>query len=105
MSAGPYSIGSDNWPGVAKLAEECGEVVQVIGKIIGLGGAENYMHWDGNDVREKLQEELADLWAAMTFVIKHNDVNIDIIGARMRSKLETFEAWHAGQSKAPEAGA
>ena len=33
-TAGPYSIGSDVWPGLSKLAEESGEVVQVIGKIV-----------------------------------------------------------------------
>jgi len=102
---GPYSIGSDVWPGLAKMAEECGELVQVIGKIMGLGGAENYTHWDGNDVRERLEEEVADVWAAMSFLIKHNPIRPDVIGPRMRKKLETFEGWHEGQSKTPESAA
>lgn len=28
MKAGPYSIGSDRWPGISKLTEEAGEVTQ-----------------------------------------------------------------------------
>ncbi len=46
MSAGPYSVGSDNWPGLAKAMEECGEFVQAAAKIIAMGGAE---HSDGSN--------------------------------------------------------
>jgi MazG nucleotide pyrophosphohydrolase domain len=98
--AGPYSIGSDTWPGLAKLAEECGEVIQVIGKIIALSGAENYDHWDGTNVRERLQEELGDVLAAIQFVTIHNWLDAMIIARRQDTKRRLFEQWDAEQHAA-----
>jgi NTP pyrophosphatase (non-canonical NTP hydrolase) len=95
--AGPYSIGSDTWPGLAKLAEECGEVIQVIGKIIALSGAENYDHWDGTNVRERLQEELGDVLAAIDFVQEHNGLSRVIMIRRKQHKTALFEKWDAEQ--------
>lgn len=97
INPGPYSIGSDTWPGLAKLAEECGEVIQVIGKIIALGGAENYSHWDGSDVRHRLQEELGDVLAAIDFVQSHNPLDDMAIARRQDQKTVLFEQWHAPQ--------
>lgn len=34
----PYGIGSDVWPGLGKAQEEMGELLEVLGKIIGAGG-------------------------------------------------------------------
>lgn len=95
MTAGPYAIGSDHCPGLSKLAEEAGEVVQVIGKIMGAGGM--VKHWDGSDLRERLIEEVADVIAASRFVIKANSLNVDEVYARATKKLETFRRWHAEQ--------
>lgn len=36
---GSFSLGSRTWPGLSKLVEECGEVLQIAGKIMGTGGA------------------------------------------------------------------
>lgn len=90
--AGPYGIGSDMWPGLSKLIEECGEVIQVAGKILGTGGTA--AHWDGTDLRERLTEELADLGAAMAFVGDHNDLDADALTERMDTKYALFEQWH-----------
>lgn len=99
MSApGPYAIGSNNWPGLAKLAEECGELVQVIGKLIAMGGAENYDHWDGTHLRERLTEEMGDVRAAMIFVCETNDIPKENVHARADRKLVLFRQWHRGQS-------
>lgn len=92
MSAGPYSIGSDLWPGLSKLVEECGEVVQVVGKLIATGG--DASHWDGTDLRERLTEELADLMAAVVFVSEANGLPM---ADRAGAKLELFRKRHQEQ--------
>jgi NTP pyrophosphatase (non-canonical NTP hydrolase) len=90
---GPFSIGQDLWPGIAKLAEECGEVIQVIGKLIATGGRTD--HWSGLDLRVALEDEIADLRAAIAFVAAHNEtLNVDRINGRVFRKTELFEEWH-----------
>lgn len=39
-----FAIGSPVWPGLSKLAEEAGETLQVVGKLMGTGGES--AHWD-----------------------------------------------------------
>lgn len=96
-TAGPYSIGSDNWPGLAKLAEECGELIQVIGKLIAMGGAENYDHWDGTQLRDRLIEEMGDVRAAMIFVCEQNGIDKARVHRRADTKLALFNEWQATQ--------
>lgn len=92
----PYSIGSDHWTGLSKLIEEAGEVLQVAGKILGTGGEAE--HWDGTNLRSRLEEELADLTAAITFVARHNDLDEASMQKRADAKLARFAEWHkAGQ--------
>lgn len=92
-NAGPFSIGQNSWPGVAKLAEECGEVLQIIGKLIATGGRTD--HWSGLDLGHELEDEMADVTAAIQFILKHNDqLDIDRIHGRVLRKLELFEEWH-----------
>jgi len=96
-SPGPFSIGSKTWPGISKLIEECGEVGQVCGKLIGTGGAT--AHWDGGeDLKVRLETELGDLLAAISFVIDNNQLNREAIKKRREKKLETFAKWHKEQS-------
>lgn len=92
MTAGPYSIGSDRWPGLAKLAEECGEVIQVIGKIIAANGES--AHWDGSDLRERLEDEIADMRAAAAFLIEYSGLDRDRVISRATDKQAMFEHWH-----------
>lgn len=92
MSNGPYSIGGAPWPGLSKLVEEAGEVLQVAGKLIGTGGAEN--HWDGTNLRDRMHEEIGDLLAACQFVSDHNGLDATRIFARMQEKLALYEKWH-----------
>jgi NTP pyrophosphatase (non-canonical NTP hydrolase) len=88
-----FAFGAERWPGVAKLGEEAGEVVQVIGKLMMTYGAP--AHWDGSDLRQRLQEEVADLSAAIDFVIMHCGLDEAAIVARSAEKLAKFERWHA----------
>jgi NTP pyrophosphatase (non-canonical NTP hydrolase) len=94
-AAGPYSIGSDHWPGLSKLIEECGEVIQVAGKIIATNG--ETAHWDGTDLRERLQDELGDLVAAVAFVGERNHLDQDRVLARVDEKSDLFDRWHVEQ--------
>ena len=95
--AGPYSIGSGHWPGLSKLIEECGEVTQVAGKLLGTGGAVE--HWDGTDLRSRMAEELGDLLAAVRYVIDKAGME-DVVYLRARIKLALFDRWdrEAGSS-------
>lgn len=88
-----YGIGSNHLPGLSKLIEEAGEVVQAGGKVLGLGSMDT--HWDGDgplDVR--LENEIGDFFAAAEFFTKHNRLNRHAIRSRASDKLETFERWH-----------
>lgn len=91
----PYCIGSFTWAGLSKLIEECGEVQQVAGKIIGNEGRFN--HWDGSYLPDRLQEELGDLLAAIGFFIEINGADRVVIDERARKKLAQFYAWHTEQ--------
>jgi hypothetical protein len=112
VSAGPYAIGSDHYPGLSKLVEELGEAgerlaeallarqigrtEQVLGKLLGLGHDGD--HWDGSNIRERLQEELADLAAASAFYICANGLDAGAITKRAQEKAALFAKWHAENS-------
>lgn len=91
MSAGPYSIGSDRWPGLSKLIEEAAEVVQVGGKLIGSGG--EVAHFDGSNLKRRLEEEIADLMAATNFFVERNGLDNGAIIRRVQTKLALFDRW------------
>ena len=89
-----FQFASDVWPGLAKLSEEAGEVVQVIGKIIGTGGTMRFR--DGSTIaRSRLLEELADLQAALYFVVKYNLTSAERQARddRYVAKVALFERW------------
>lgn len=70
----PYSADCDLWPGVAGLAREAAEAVQVAGKITA-----------GDDrpvLRERLQQKLGDLRAAIDYVVRENGLDWDAINQR-----------------------
>ena len=93
---GPYSIGSDLWPGLSKVVEETGELSQVIGKLMGAGG--ELAHWDGTNILDRLHEELADVSAAIDFLITNTQLDRSVIVRRMKVKRETFQTWHDNDS-------
>lgn len=126
---GPYGIGSDTWPGLAKLIEECGETLQVLGKIIARGGELDHT-WtcgpcggsgeqggaypfpcrecDGRgflgsgDLTSRLHEELGDLQAALFFFSLTNaQVDHIRVGERAGEKIHTYQRWHAERTVAP----
>lgn len=93
MTTPPYSIGSDTLPGLAKLAEEIGELQQVIGKIMGIGHVGQ--HWDGLNLTEKLVEEIADVRAAVQFFVMQNlHDRAAEIDSRFWAKFTQFRQYH-----------
>jgi hypothetical protein len=94
-----FAFGDKEWPGVAKLNEESGELVQVIGKLMMTHGERAY--WEGIDLRRRLIEEMADQAAAIDFVQDHvltDEETVEFID-RMKRKRALFEQWHAEQAK------
>ena len=92
MKEAPFTFGSDTWPGLAKLIEECGEVLQIAGKLITTNGENNY--WDDRDLHKDLAEELGDLVAATSFVITYSGLDDDEVFERADMKMVLFEEWH-----------
>lgn len=88
----PYLIGSNKFAGISKIVEEAGEVLQVIGKLMGFG--KFGIHWDGKPVKGSLEDEIADLLAAVDFAISKNKLSRKKIEARRREKLKKFQFWH-----------
>lgn len=88
-----FAIGSHIWNGVSKLSEEAGEVVQVIGKLMGNGGSTD--HWDGSNLLVRLQEEIGDVLAACDFVMLANlALDSEFIERRREEKLKLFLKWN-----------
>lgn len=88
----PMAIGSDVWPGLAKLAEECGEVQQIIAKLMAYPAGE---HPDGaGPLADRLREEVADLYAALDYVRAHNAMAVDErLALRREEKFKRFQRW------------
>lgn len=97
MSAPPYSIGGDPWPGLSKVIEECGELLQVAGKLMATGGA--VLHWEGGDMLSaRLEEEIGDVRAALAYFLGANQVlSLNVIQERAKAKLDQFWTWHEEQ--------
>lgn len=93
MNVPPYAIGSDAWPGLAKLSEELGELQQVIGKLMAYPGGD---HPDGGPPLEvRLVMELADVFAAGEFVLAVNPgLPGDMVDGQREAKLKRFRGWH-----------
>ena len=79
--------------GLAKLNEECGELIQVIGKRLAYYHTEE--HPDGGPpLTERLADEIADVMAACEFVVSLNQLDRDRIVNRCADKLRLFRQWH-----------
>lgn len=92
---GPYAFHTHVWPGTSKLIEECGELVQVLAKLIMVGGGQD--HFDGSNLYNRIEEELGDLEAAIIFFKNQNYGHISNGAVRNRrfQKLAIFNMWHA----------
>lgn len=88
-----FGIGSKRWSGVAKLNEECGELTQVIGKLIATNGERR--HWDKSDLFERMEEKIADVYAALDHVVANNPklLGAENINLRRFKKTCQFDEW------------
>jgi len=88
-----FAIGDKEWPGISKLTEEMGEALQTIGKLIGSGGSTE--HWDGGeDLKVRLENELADTLAAIEFVSRNCKLDQSRMRQRVEMKMARFDRWH-----------
>lgn len=79
---------------LAVLSEECAEVIQIIGKIQRHGyESTNPDSITGVTNRMLLQQELGDVDAAVTLMVKKNDVTVSVIMAASRNKLKRLVRW------------
>lgn len=106
-----FAFSDKDWPGIAKLVEECGELAEVLplvillsatgrltqsqGKLMMIQGGTD--HWSG-DLRKAMIEEMADVKAAIEFVAEHNLSKRErkTITTRVQKKLQRFDKWHRG---------
>ena len=84
--------------GLVKLAEECGELIQAAMKKIARTGGEN-IHWDGSNLKERLEDEIADVRAACFAVSRNLELDEERIADRMQYKKSLFDYWHRGGEK------
>lgn len=79
--------------GIAKLIEECGELQQVLGKKLAYYTTDE--HPDGaGPLTQRLEDEMADVMAAMDLVRINFDLNNRRMQERRCQKLATFMGWH-----------
>lgn len=90
----PYGIGSDIWPGLAKLMEEMGELQQVLGKIMACEG-KDAIYWDGSSLVPQLIEEMGDVRASLIFFCEANGISKQDVHDRADEKLGKYRYWDA----------
>lgn len=80
--------------GVAKLIEECGELQQILGKKLAYWYTDEHPDGQGS-IDKRIQDEMADVSAAMLFVQGQLGLDRTTIARRARAKLNLFGRWHA----------
>ena len=78
--------------GLTKLQEECGELIQVCAKKSTYINAE--IHPDGSNMKDRLEEEIADVLASCDLVLELHGLDAMKIANRRLSKLQIFKKWH-----------
>lgn len=78
--------------GLAKLVEECGELVQVAAKKMACPDTDQ--HWDGGEpLSVRIADEMGDVLAACTLVTEKLGLDQSRIEARHAVKLARFRTW------------
>jgi NTP pyrophosphatase (non-canonical NTP hydrolase) len=78
---------------LALLAEECGEVVVAIGKILRHGYDSCHPFSDASDNRDDLQEECGDVLAAIKLLTDARELDADTIADHCSNKLLAVGEW------------
>ena len=82
--------------GLVKLSEEAAEVTQVAQKLVAYPELEFDdidKHPDGSNLRQRLEEEMGDVLAAIDFVTTKLNLASESIQDRRALKLVTFRRW------------
>jgi len=83
--------------GLAKLTEECGELQQIIGKLLNYPDQEFHpdsaSYAEPKTMQRRLEEEIADVMAACTFVKDKHHLSNQFIIERMQRKLDLYYVW------------
>lgn len=82
--------------GLTKLIEECGEVIQVAAKMQAFPNTDKHPDGKGS-LKERLEDELADLIAAIAFVSDNLSLNDKRMLKRSEKKRTRFENWDKNQ--------
>jgi NTP pyrophosphatase (non-canonical NTP hydrolase) len=75
---------------LALLMEECGEIIQVIGKILRHGYGSYHPDNQEQDNRELLEKELGDVMFAIKLMKKKKDIDGIVIKSYMNEKEENI---------------
>lgn len=79
---------------LALLAEECGEVIQIVGKILRHGYESKHPNnLSGPTNRQMLEKEAGDVQAAVELMRSEADVSSSAIEDHAITKLESVEQW------------
>lgn len=84
--------------GLVKLSEECGELIQVASKLVSYPELQTSWtdeHPDGTILLDRLQEEVADVLAAITLIRQTLVLSDTPIDDRKLYKLKLFRRWMA----------
>ena len=79
--------------GLAKLLEEMGELAQVAAKKLAYPDTDEHPD-SGGSLSIRLEQEMADVLAAMDFVIEIHGLSEVQINYRRLAKLQQYRRWH-----------
>lgn len=83
------------YPGLHKLVEEAGELLEVIGKILVRPNGDHFVELKGERIlNEDLHDEIADVRAIIDYVVKSSpELDEDRIKRRTEMKLKKYARW------------
>lgn len=83
-----------SFDGLTKLSEECGELQQIVAKKIAFFNVDK--HPDGGpSMKKRLEDEIADVLAAIGLVSDNLGLDSDRIMKRAEKKRTLFRKWHS----------
>lgn len=96
MTVPDYTIGAERWPGLAKLAEECGELLAVIGRLMAFPDGTDHPDRGALSLVKQLEDEMGDVRGALTYVcwVNAGDVDERAVIERSLRKANRFLGWH-----------
>ena len=74
------------------LVEECGEIQQLVGKILRHGYDSRWPR-DGKTNRDRLNDEIGDFYVVYKMMCDNNDINVTKIWNRRQEKIQSIKQW------------